>query len=79
MPAMSTHTLDAYEEAMEPGTRVEVRSEFDRQWKRGFEVVAEDTDGRLILKRLSDGAHLPVAFDPDVVRKERRHRQNWWY
>jgi hypothetical protein len=62
---------------MRAGTRVEVRSTFDGTWNAGFEVVATDGDGRLRLRRLSDGEELPTSFPPDVVRRERR-RETWW-
>ena len=62
---------------MKPGTRVEVRSRFDTRWSRGFEVAEVSVDGYLV-RRLSDGAVLPVTFSADEVRKERR-RDTWWY
>ena len=50
-----------------PGTRVEVRSRFRRDWVRGFEVaVAEDAGYRL--RRVSDNAVLPVVFAEDDLR-----------
>jgi hypothetical protein len=62
---------------MRPGTRVEVRSTFDGNWVRGFEVVDTDDDGNVRLRRLSDGDLLPTAFPKDAVRRERK-RQTWW-
>ena len=62
---------------LEPGTRVEVRSRFDRSWARGFEVATVVKDGYGIRRR-SDGALLPATFDPADVRPERRHRGLWW-
>lgn len=76
---------------MEPGTRVEVRSRFDRSWSRGFEI-AEVVDApagdsgsdegfapAYRLRRRSDGKVLPVLFPADDVREERRGRSMWWY
>ena len=65
--------------AMRPGTRVEVRSRFESAWSRGFEV-AERVDAvrpRYKLRRRSDGSILPVLFDEDDLREERR-RGTWW-
>jgi hypothetical protein len=46
---------------------VEVRNHYDGRWDEGFEVVAERPSG-LRLRRLSDGAVLPVEFPADEVR-----------
>jgi len=64
-------------ETLATGDRVEVRRRFDAQWSRGFEV-AELTDAGVRVRRLSDGEILPVVFDPDDVRKERRRNDFWW-
>lgn len=72
---------------MEPGTRVEVRSKFDRAWSRGFEVVEvvpepddPDFDGTAVrVRRRSDGQILPVLFSEDDVREEKKGRSMWWY
>lgn len=72
---------------MEPGTRVEVRSKFDRSWSRGFEVVelveeADDPglDGVAVrVRRRSDGQILPALFTEDDVREEKKGRSMWWY
>lgn len=72
---------------MEPGTRVEVRSKFDRSWSRGFEVVEvvpEPDDPALDgeayrVRRRSDGQILPVLFSEDDVREEKKGRSMWWY
>jgi hypothetical protein len=61
---------------MRPGNRVELRSSFDGRWLAGFEVV-EALDGGYRVRRLSAGEVLPVTFDADDVRRERR-RQTWW-
>ena len=62
-----------------PGTRVEVRSRFEAAWTRGFEVV-ERVDApaeSYKVRRRSDGSILPVLFDADDLREERR-RGTWW-
>ena len=63
-----------------PGTRVEVRSRFEAAWSRGFEVaetVQEGIGSRYKVRRRSDGSILPVLFDEDDLREERR-RGTWW-
>jgi len=63
-----------------PGTHVEVRQRFDARWSRGFEIAeACDADGsqQYKLRRRSDGSILPVMFDEDDLREERR-RSTWW-
>lgn len=59
---------------LSPGTKVEVRTGFDRSWARGFEVLAAGDDGYR-LRRLSDGTELPVAF---AVTDVRREQSMWW-
>ena len=66
------------DERLEPGTKVEVRQRFDQHWSRGFEV-AEAVDDGYRLKRLSDGSVLPVVFDDDEVRPEKKKSGLWWY
>jgi hypothetical protein len=63
-------------DGLPPGTKVEVRNGFDDGWSKGFEVSREDCDGYL-LRRLSDGSVLPLAFPEDAVRRERRDNR-WW-
>ena len=49
-------------------------------WSRGFEVaehVHEGVASRYKLRRRSDGSILPVLFDEDDLREERR-RGTWW-
>jgi hypothetical protein len=63
-----------------PGTHVEVRQRFEARWSRGFEIAeACDEHGRVkyTLRRRSDGSILPVQFDEDDLREERR-RGTWW-
>ena len=62
---------------VEPGTKVEVRSRFERSWARGFEI-AEVLPESYRVRRLSDGSVLPTEFAFDDVRHERK-RQMWWY
>lgn len=65
---------------MSPGTRVEVRRRFDDKWTRGFEIAAcDDSNGHPLYKvrRRSDGSILPVEFNEDDLREERR-RGTWW-
>ena len=66
---------------MKSGTRVEVRSRFDRQWARGFEIV-ESVAGQMpgyLIRRRSDGSILPLVFSVEDVREERRHANNMWW
>ena len=70
--------VDAYVgDTVEPGTKVEVRSRFDESWARGFEI-AEVTEHGYRIRRLSDGDVLPVEFDEDDVRREKRRQGLWW-
>lgn len=63
---------------MKPGTHVEVRNSFDNEWSRGFEIAEiVDKSSKLRIRRRSDGAVLPVTFEVDDVREERR-RKMWW-
>ncbi len=66
---------------VKPGTHVEVRSRFESRWSRGFEIVHCDDDAhgdrRYQVRRRSDGSILPVLFDANDLREERR-RQTWW-
>jgi len=75
MPTAGAELL--VEEHVKPGTRVEVRSRFDARWARGFEVAEVLADGYR-LTRLSDGSLLPVAFDFEDVRRERKRQGLWW-
>ena len=60
-----------------PGTKVEVRTSFDRSWARGFEVVEVVGSGAYVVRRLSDDVILPVALPADDVRRE-RSSSYWW-
>ena len=62
---------------LEPGTKVEVRTGFDRSWSAGF-VVEEPTEGGYRVRRRSDDEVLPVAIPADDVRRERKNSM-WWY
>ena len=70
---------------MKIGTRVEVRSQFDRAWASGFEVAeVVSADGRdgpgasYRVRRLSDGMVLPRDFAWEDLRRERKGGM-WWY
>ena len=65
------------DEALEPGTRVEVRSRFDGSWTRGFEVASCDDRGYMLM-RMSDRAVLNALFAGDDIRPERRRNNLWW-
>ena len=52
--------------AMRGHAPVEVRSRYIGQWAGGFEVV-EHTARGYRLRRLSDGAVLPVEFSPEEI------------
>jgi hypothetical protein len=70
----------SYDVHVSPGTHVEVRQRFESRWSRGFEIAeAFDEQGRsrYTLRRRSDGSILPVHFDEDDLREERR-RGTWW-
>src|SRR5205814_9782101 len=66
--------------SVRPGRRVEVRSRFEAAWSGGFEVVErvnEAAASRYKVRRRSDGSVLPVLFDEEDLREERR-RGTWW-
>ncbi|MFN8104649.1 MAG: hypothetical protein U0U69_09325 [Acidimicrobiia bacterium] len=72
---------------MKVGTKVEVRSQFDRSWASGFEIseiIGGGTDGedgpgaRYKVRRESDGMVLPREFDWEEIRRERKGGM-WWY
>jgi hypothetical protein len=63
--------------SLAPGTDVEVRTAFEREWARGFQVE-ERTDDGYRLRRRSDGALLPVVFPFDDVRRPRKGSM-WWF
>ncbi len=52
---------------MDEHDKVEVRNHYDGRWDEGFEVVEEHPSG-VRLRRLSDGAVMPVEFPTDEVR-----------
>ena len=64
-------------ETLTEGDRVEVRRRLDAGWARGF-VVASVSDTGMTVRRLSDNEVLPVEFDPEDVRRERRRNDFWW-
>jgi hypothetical protein len=67
-------------ERVRPGTHVEVRTRYEQRWSRGFEVAeivqAADRE-QFRVRRRSDGSQLPVLFDANDLREERR-RSTWW-
>lgn len=52
---------------LRPGTPVDVRCRFDRSWAKGFTVDEVLAEG-VYLRRMTDGARLPLPFDPQEVR-----------
>ena len=62
---------------LSPGTKVEVRTGFDRSWVNGF-LVAEVVDDGYRVRRSTDDQLLPVTIAYADVRKERRDNM-WWY
>jgi hypothetical protein len=64
-------------EGLAPGTKVEVRTSFDRSWSRGFEVVEALGEESYRVRRHSDDVVLPVALPAEDVRRE-RSRSYWW-
>jgi hypothetical protein len=73
-----TEAAAPVDELMYPaGTHVEVRRRFDQHWAKGF-VVEDHCEQGYRLRRLSDGALLPVEFGQADVRKERK-KSTWWY
>jgi hypothetical protein len=53
--------------SLPPGVPVEVRNRFTLGWSRGF-VVEGMVDEGYVVRRASDAALLPLAFDPQDVR-----------
>ena len=53
--------------SLAPGTEVEVRSTFDRSWKRGF-VIEDASEQGYRLRRRSDGSVLPTPFAAEAIR-----------
>lgn len=62
---------------LEAGTRVEVRTGFDRSWSAGFEVESATEHGYRVRRR-TDGQVLPATFTNDDVRREHNNSM-WWY
>jgi hypothetical protein len=54
---------------MGPGVAVEVWCRYEGRWVPGYDAV-EVVDGRVWVRRHSDGARLPVAFEPTEVREQ---------
>jgi hypothetical protein len=66
------------DEQLSPGDKVEVRSRFNAQWARGFEVV-DVTDNGVRVRRVSDGEVLPAEFREDDVRRARKRANDFWW
>ena len=71
------HDAPARTGRLEPGTKVEVRTGFDRSWSPGFQVESVTDDGYHVRRR-SDDQVLPVPIDRADVRRERKNSM-WWY
>jgi hypothetical protein len=69
---------DGLAEHLTEGEKVEVRSRFNAQWSRGFEVV-EVTERGYRVRRISDGEVLPVEFPYDDVRAARKRANDFWW
>ena len=65
------------DQRLEPGTKVEVRTGFDRSWATGF-AVESTTDEGYRVRRRSDHEVLPVPIAFEDVRRERKNSM-WWY
>ena len=65
------------ETMIEPGVAVDARSRFLGSWSSGFEVTevvigpAGAGDYRYRLRRIADGALLPVLFSADEISRPR--------
>jgi hypothetical protein len=66
------------DEELSAGDKVEVRSRFNAQWARGFEVV-EVTDNGYRVRRASDREVLPVEFAASDVRPARKRANDFWW
>jgi hypothetical protein len=53
--------------ALRPGMRVEVATRFTHHWAPGFEIASVDDRGCRV-RRVSDGALLPVDFEFPSIR-----------
>jgi hypothetical protein len=59
------------------GTVIEVRTRFDGNWARGFEVATAGRSGYRVRRR-SDGRELPARFPDQDVRLPREHPRGTW-
>ena len=79
--ACQSRSTRSYDERVRPGTRVEVRSRFEAAvvaGLRGRRTRRRRARARATsVRRRSDGSILPVLFDEDDLREERR-RGTWW-
>lgn len=68
---MDVRVPDRFEdEQLAIGTRVQVRNRFLAEFASGF-VVEEITAGGYLVRRISDGARLPMVFPVEDVRPDR--------
>jgi len=58
-----------------PGTEVEVRTQFEGRWTRGFAVQHGDDDRGYVLQRLGDGTVLPARFAVHELMRGRKRFQ----
>ena len=66
------------DEQLSTGDKVEVRSRFNAQWSRGFEIVEVTANGYRV-RRASDGEVLPVEFAEKDVRPARKRANDFWW
>jgi hypothetical protein len=65
-------------EELSAGDKVEVRSRFNAQWSRGFEIIEVTGEGYRV-RRISDGEILPVRFAEGDVRQARKRANDFWW
>jgi hypothetical protein len=64
-------------EELAPGAEVEVRTHYQENWARGFEIASVDGD-RVLVRRRSDGSLLPTALDRADVRRRPSPNESPW-
>jgi len=60
-------TLPRTDQALDPGTPVEVRNRFNEEWAPGFSVERAVHEGYTV-RRVRDGAVLPLVVAHDDIR-----------
>jgi hypothetical protein len=63
-------------EELAPGAEVEVRTHYQANWARGFEIASVDGD-RVRLRRWSDNSLLPTPLDRADIRRPTRDESPW--